>query len=109
MNVPLSLDGSDQRTEREALERLPQGGLPSPFVPRGARCKKLDVLIETPDLIVVIDHKSFPGRATDWPDQVRKHAGQSHLHGEAITASPPPKRVLLALHLPISGGVLVVE
>jgi ATP-dependent exoDNAse (exonuclease V) beta subunit len=71
---------------------------------------RIDVLLETPDVIVVIDHKSFPGARTQWLDQARRYIGQLRLYGEAITASmETPKRVLLALHLPISGEVLVVE
>ena len=81
VNVPLSLDGSDSLTEREALERLPKAACRLRSSPRGARCKKVDDLIETPDVIVVIDHKSLSGRATNWPDQVRKHAGRLRLYG----------------------------
>lgn len=45
-----------------------------------------------------------------WLDQPRRYTGQLRLYDEAITASmETPKRVLLALHLPISGEVLVVE
>ena len=71
---------------------------------------RIDVFVETADLIIVIDHKSFPGARTQWLDQARRYTGQLRLYGNAITASlPASKRVLLALHLPISGEVLVVE
>lgn len=71
---------------------------------------RIDAIVETPDVIVVIDHKSFPGRASAWEQQVRKHAGQLRLYRDAITATlPAPKPIVLALHLPISGEVLVVE
>jgi ATP-dependent exoDNAse (exonuclease V) beta subunit len=71
---------------------------------------RVDVFLETPDVIVVFDHKSFPGARTQWINQARKHAGQLRLYGDAIVAAlQVPKRVLLALHLPISGEVLVVE
>ena len=71
---------------------------------------RIDVLIETPDAIIVVDHKSFPGARIQWLDQAKKHAGQLHLYGEAVAAfMPTTKQVLLALHLPISGEVLVVE
>jgi ATP-dependent exoDNAse (exonuclease V) beta subunit len=71
---------------------------------------RIDVFVETTDAIIVIDHKSFPGARSQWLDQARRYTGQLRFYGEAITASmPAPKRVQLALHLPISGEVLVVE
>jgi ATP-dependent exoDNAse (exonuclease V) beta subunit len=71
---------------------------------------RIDAIVETPDVIVIFDHKSFPGRASAWVQQVRKHAGQLRLYREAIAAAlPAPKLIVLALHLPISGEVLVVE
>lgn len=71
---------------------------------------RLDVVVETPDAIIVVDHKSFPGARTQWLEQARKHAGQLRLYGEAVAASlPMPKTVKLALHLPIAGEVLMVE
>ena len=61
------------------------------------------------ECIVVFDHKSFPGRSSEFADQVRKHAGQLRLYREAIVATlPAPKPILLALHLPISGEILMV-
>jgi ATP-dependent exoDNAse (exonuclease V) beta subunit len=71
---------------------------------------RIDVFVETTDAIIVIDHKSFPGARSQWLDQARRYTGQLRLYGDAITASmPAPKRVQLALHLPISGEVLLVE
>ncbi len=71
---------------------------------------RIDALVETPHEIVVFDHKSFPGRASAWADQVQKHARQLRLYREAIAASlPSPKPIMLALHLPISGEVLIVD
>ena len=71
---------------------------------------RLDIVVETSDAIIVIDHKSFPGARTDWLDQARKYAGQLRVYGEAIRASLPVRKpVLLALHLPIGGEVLFIE
>ncbi|WBK02213.1 UvrD-helicase domain-containing protein [Methylocystis parvus] len=70
---------------------------------------RIDAVAETPDVIVVFDHKSFPGAPDKWLDQAKKHAGQLQLYREAIAASlSTPKQVILALHLPISGEVLMV-
>ncbi len=71
---------------------------------------RLDVVVETSDAIIVVDHKSFPGARTQWLEQARKHGGQLRLYRKAITASMPgSKPVQLALHLPITGEVLMVE
>lgn len=71
---------------------------------------RIDVLVETPDAIIVVDHKSFPGARTQWLNQARKHTGQLRLYGDAIRAAmPAPKQIQLALYLPISGEVLIVE
>lgn len=71
---------------------------------------RIDALLETPEAIVLFDHKSFPGRASAWPDQAKKHARQLRLYREAVAAAlPAPKPILLALHLPISGEVLMIS
>ncbi len=70
---------------------------------------RIDAVIETPDEIVVIDHKSFPGGRAQWQAQAEKYSGQMRLYGEALqAASDMPKQARLALHLPISGHVLVL-
>jgi len=71
---------------------------------------RIDVFVEISDAIIVIDHKSFPGNRTQWLEQAKRYTGQLRLYGEAITASiPTPKQIQLALHLPISGEMLMVE
>jgi ATP-dependent exoDNAse (exonuclease V) beta subunit len=71
---------------------------------------RLDLVVETSDAIIVVDHKSFPGGRPQWLEQARKHAGQLRLYGEAISATwATPKPVQLALHLPISGELLIIQ
>lgn len=71
---------------------------------------RIDATAETTDVVVVFDHKSFPGRASEHDNQVRKHAGQLRLYRDAIKESlPAPKPILLALHLPVTGEVLMLE
>jgi ATP-dependent helicase/nuclease subunit A len=71
---------------------------------------RIDAAAETTGVVVVFDHKSFPGRSSEFPDQVRKHAGQLRLYRDAIAAAlPAPKPILLALHLPITGEVLLFD
>jgi ATP-dependent exoDNAse (exonuclease V) beta subunit len=71
---------------------------------------RLDVIVETSDVIIVIDHKSFPGGEALWLDQAKKHAGQLRVYGDAVAAaSSIQKPVLLALHLPVSGQMLMIQ
>jgi ATP-dependent exoDNAse (exonuclease V) beta subunit len=71
---------------------------------------RIDVVVEAADVIVIVDHKSFPGGRSQWIEQARKHAGQLRRYREAVAASlSTPKPVALALHQPIAGVVLMVE
>lgn len=71
---------------------------------------RIDLVVETHEVVVVFDHKSFPCAHDKWADQVKKHAGQLRIYRDAIVAAlPAPRPVMLALHLPMSGEVLVVE
>lgn len=70
---------------------------------------RLDAIVETDDEIVIIDHKSFPGGPDQWPAQVKKHAGQLSAYADVLDAhGGGSKQIRLALHLPVSGTVLVV-
>lgn len=71
---------------------------------------RIDIYLELPDKIVIIDHKSFPGARSQWLDQARKYAGQLRVYADAISASLSDKKsVELALHLPVSGELLIVD
>jgi hypothetical protein len=71
---------------------------------------RIDAVIETSEEMVVIDHKSFPGARSQWQAQAEKYVGQLQLYGNALrAASDRPKEMRMALHLPISGELLIVE
>ncbi len=71
---------------------------------------RIDAVIDAPSEIVIIDHKSFPGARSQWQAQAEKHIGQLSLYAGALrAASATPRPVRLALHLPISGEVLMLE
>lgn len=52
----------------------------------GLRCIQgvIDLLLETTQGTVVIDHKSFPGRSELWAEQALKHAAQLQLYALAL-------------------------
>jgi ATP-dependent helicase/nuclease subunit A len=71
---------------------------------------RIDVIVDTPEAMVVIDHKSFPGSGAQWLEQAKRYAAQLRLYSGALKAATSmPKPIHLALHLPISGEVLMVE
>ena len=65
-----------------------------------------DLVVETPDEIAVIDHKSFG------PDAAEEHAGalagQLGSYADAIAATFPGRRISLWVHLALEGIVLEV-
>lgn len=71
---------------------------------------RIDIYLELPGKIIVIDHKSFPGNRSQWLDQVKKYAGQLKLYADAINATfNEQKTTELVLHLPVSGEILILD
>lgn len=71
---------------------------------------RIDALVETDADLVVFDHKSFPGAKAQWHAQAEKYAGQLAVYAEALRAHVDGRKtVRTALHLPISGTVLMIE
>ena len=70
---------------------------------------RLDAVVDTPDAMIVIDHKSYPGGRAQWIEQARKYAGQLRNYSDAVVSVAAPRPVTVALHLPVSGTVLFVE
>jgi ATP-dependent exoDNAse (exonuclease V) beta subunit len=44
----------------------------------------IDLLLETPEGVILIDHKSFPGAAKQWAEQAMKHAPQLLTYRSAL-------------------------
>lgn len=65
----------------------------------------IDLLLDTPDGWVVIDHKSFPGPEIAWPERALSHAGQLALYQEALTRATRPVATTW-IHF-VTGGALV--
>jgi ATP-dependent exoDNAse (exonuclease V) beta subunit len=64
-----------------------------------------DLLLETPDGVVIIDHKSFPGAASQWAAKVEEFAPQLAAYAHVLQAAG--KRVLGSfVHFTIGAGVV---
>jgi ATP-dependent helicase/nuclease subunit A len=66
-----------------------------------------DLVVETDDAVVVVDHKSF-GLATA-ASKVEELAGQLGCYADALARARPGKRVSTWLHLPFEGVVVRLE
>jgi ATP-dependent exoDNAse (exonuclease V) beta subunit len=65
----------------------------------------IDVLLETPNGWVVIDHKSSPRPPAEWRDELCDYAGQLDAYREALEAAGKAVESCW-IHLPIGGAVL---
>jgi len=65
----------------------------------------IDLLLETPEGVAIIDHKTYPGPASAWPKKALEFAPQLAAYSEVLTMAG--RSVLGAwLHFPVGGGVV---
>jgi ATP-dependent helicase/nuclease subunit A len=70
---------------------------------------QIDLLIETDDGFVVIDHKSFPGTVAVESDRLQSFAGQVDLYRRALYRVTGRACHEFWLHQPISATMVRVE
>ncbi len=75
--------------------RLPDGQLTKGWI---------DVLLETEDGWVIIDHKSSPRPRSDWAQEVTAYSGQLEAYGRALLDADYPVSGRW-IHFPVTGGV----
>lgn len=68
----------------------------------------IDLLLETPEGWVVIDHKSFPGKRAGWTARALSYSGQLALYREALAKLGMPV-VGLWIHFAVGGGLVEVH
>ena len=68
----------------------------------------IDLVLETAEGHVVIDHKSFPGSEERAMERAARYAGQLGAYGDGIEAATGRPIVGLFINLPISGKVVEV-
>lgn len=66
----------------------------------------IDLLIETKQGYVVIDHKSFPGRMSQWPEKAREYAPQLLAYRKAIEEATGRPVIATCINMPILGLML---
>lgn len=86
---------------------LPASGLVQ--TPQGSRRIEgvIDLLLEAPEGVVLIDHKSYPGRRSTWLDKAREYAPQLATYAEVLRMAG---RAVLSqwVSFPVAGGVVEV-
>ncbi len=63
----------------------------------------IDMLLETPDGYVIIDHKSYPG--TERVERVKEYAPQLAVYRQAVESASGRKVVALLVHFPLLGQI----
>ncbi|MBM7572932.1 UvrD-helicase domain-containing protein [Aquibacillus albus] len=66
----------------------------------------IDMLIQTPKGWVIIDHKSFPGKESDWLTRATSHLPQLQTYAEAIYKATGKPVYEVWIHMPIVGAMI---
>ena len=69
----------------------------------------IDVLVETADGWVVIDHKSSPRPKSEWRTEALEHSGQLACYRSMIAATGARLADSAWIHFPVSGGIVRVD
>ena len=66
---------------------------------------RVDLVVEHPEGIAVLDHKTFPGRLEDWASRAAEHLPQLRAYAGALESATGRPVTGLILHLPVAGMV----
>ncbi len=69
----------------------------------------IDLLLETPQGYVIIDHKSFPGRMEQWSEQALRYASQLDLYQKAVEKATARPVMATMIHMPVLGVIMEVK
>jgi ATP-dependent exoDNAse (exonuclease V) beta subunit len=67
----------------------------------------IDMLVETGNGWILIDHKSFPGKRSEWSTEAVSYSGQLALYREALNKLKLPV-VSMWIHFAVGGGLVEV-
>lgn len=69
----------------------------------------IDLLLETSEGFVIIDHKSFPGSLEKAEQRALGHAAQLRVYAQAIEAATARSCAAMLIHMPILGRLLLLS
>ena len=67
----------------------------------------IDLMLETDDEVVLMDHKSSPRPRSEWRMEAREHSGQLELYARVVKLASG-RTATLMIHFPVSGGLATV-
>ncbi len=71
---------------------------------------RIDLLLETEDRLIIVDHKSFPGVGEPvWRKKAQEYAPQLASYARAVSLARPGKNLEAWLHFAIAGSVVVLD
>jgi hypothetical protein len=70
---------------------------------------RIDLLIESGNGFVILDHKIYPGRPDTWEKRVIGYGPQLNLYAQLCTAATGKPIKGLFVHLPVAGAMLRIE
>jgi ATP-dependent exoDNAse (exonuclease V) beta subunit len=70
---------------------------------------RIDMLFETPEGWIIVDHKTYPGRPDTWEQRVAGYAPQLDLYGRLCAEATGTPIAGLFVHLPVAGVLLRVR
>ena len=109
--MPASLIEASKRLNRFITDRWP-GAKQHRELPMFSRIGdqrvngRIDLLLETSEGFVIIDHKTFPGASDTWIEKAREYAPQLALYGQMIAQVTGRPVLQSFIHMPIVGAVI---
>ena len=65
----------------------------------------IDLLLETEQGFIIIDHKSFPGRRNDWEGKALSYSGQLEAYGNAVAEATQRPVLSQWINFTVGGGM----
>jgi len=69
----------------------------------------IDLLIETEDGFVIIDHKASPHQESKWEEIALSYSGQLEAYKASFSKTPKASNIECWVHFALTGGIVKVE
>ena len=70
---------------------------------------RIDLLIETDEGCIIIDHKTFPGTHDKWIDKARGFAPQMSLYSRMVAQATKKPVIQCFIHMPVVGALIEIS
>jgi ATP-dependent exoDNAse (exonuclease V) beta subunit len=70
---------------------------------------RIDLLVELPESLVVIDHKTYPGRFKTWLKKACSHMPQLVVYAELVEQTTERRVSDMLIHMPVIGKILSIH